>query len=163
MKPAESGSKRKAGISQYLPLHASQRAHKTGERMSDSTSVEDQTVPFVGQSGYEPQSSLKDSEASLAMATLSAPILLKKGASDDVPSEEFKSSTSAEKAWSAFKTILPILEKVSVVFPPLQSAIGGVIQMVATFDVSTVQKDFRAKLSCFDRHTKETWRRSKNS
>ena len=44
--------------------------------------------------------------------------------------------TATKIAWSTFKATLPILEKVSVVFPPLQSAVGGLIGVIAQFDVS---------------------------
>jgi len=42
----------------------------------------------------------------------------------------------AEMAWSAFKAALPMVEKVSGVFPPLQGAIGGLMEVIAQFDVS---------------------------
>jgi len=42
----------------------------------------------------------------------------------------------AEIAWSTFKAALPMVEKVSGVFPPLQGAIGGLIEVIARFDVS---------------------------
>jgi len=43
--------------------------------------------------------------------------------------------TAADIAWSAFKATLPIMEKVSVIFPPLQSAVGGLIKVLAHVDV----------------------------
>jgi len=42
----------------------------------------------------------------------------------------------AEMAWSAFKAALPMVEKVSGVFPPLQGAVGGLMEVIAQFDVS---------------------------
>ena len=40
-----------------------------------------------------------------------------------------------QTAWNAFKAVLPVVKKVSVVFPPLQSAVGGLIAVVSAFDV----------------------------
>jgi len=43
--------------------------------------------------------------------------------------------TAADIAWGTFKATLPVLEKVSVVCPPLQSAVGGLIKVLAHIDV----------------------------
>ena len=82
----------------------------------------------------------------------------------DGPSGHMKSATRAEKAWSTFKTILPIIEKVSVVFPPLQSATGGLIQAIAAFDVrSNAGVDENDILIMFPRGFPPTFRSWKSS
>jgi len=54
---------------------------------------------------------------------------------ENTRTEETSPSEYAQSVWSAFKAILPIVEKVSVIFPPLQSAIGGIIGIISTFEV----------------------------
>jgi len=49
--------------------------------------------------------------------------------------EARRAKTAADIAWSAFKATLPVMEKVSIVFPPLQSAMGGLIKVLAHVDV----------------------------
>jgi len=51
----------------------------------------------------------------------------------DIPT--VKVPSRAESAWAAFTTVLSVVEKVSVVFPPLQSAIGGITALIKTFEV----------------------------
>ena len=51
---------------------------------------------------------------------------------------EPQKTTPAEKAWNGLKAILPIVEKVSVAFPPLQSAVGGFIGVISKFDVRII-------------------------
>jgi len=44
-------------------------------------------------------------------------------------------SSAAENAWIGVKTVLPAVEKVSVIFPPLQSALGGLIDVTSLLKV----------------------------
>jgi len=71
-----------------------------------------------------------------AVAGPSEPITTAPAQRGEAQSARTRDATTApEIAWSAFKASLPILEKVSVVFPPLQSAVGGLMKVIAQFDV----------------------------
>jgi len=84
-------------------------------------------------------SSVRDASSlpEAAVAVSSEPITARLAQPGNAPTAEARDArTAAEIAWSAFKAVLPIVEKVSVVFPPLQSAVGGLIKVISQYDVS---------------------------
>ena len=99
-------------------------------------------------------------EASSHLASTSAAELAPPTLSRNLSNVEIKSLTPAEKAWNGLKAILPVVEKVSVVFPPLQSAVGGLIAVITKFEVRI--KDIyesSPKVLRFRRLARPMWRR----
>jgi len=151
MNPTKLPSKRKALKELF---RSNKRAHTSGDDSSSSNYVlnaraaagsSELVPPFEGSEVVSNQhngSSYSDADIDDAMTAsgslASVPITTAPAQPGDVPSvlETRSVASAAEMAWSAFKAALPILEKVSVVFPPLQSAVGGLIKVVAQFDVS---------------------------
>ena len=150
MNPTKLPSKRKALKELF---RSNKRVHTSSDASSSSTSVPNaQTAagsaelvpPFEGSevgSNQHNGSSHSDANVNDAVTGSSAlvPITtaapMKPGGMPSI-SQTRDVVTAAEMAWSAFKATLPVLEKVSVVFPPLQSAVGGLIKVIAQFDVS---------------------------
>ena len=137
MDPSKPHRKRKA-VAEFFRV--SKRTHKSSESTSDfGTSADIQpTIPSGSSSGSE-----HDALGGASIAESAVPTASTGERPDDVRSTTDKGITPSEKAWNGFKAILPIVEKVSVVFPPLQSAVGGLIGIISKFDV-------RAKIYVLD-------------
>jgi len=102
-------------------FHINKRAHLSSEGASSSG---DTSVPYQ-----------HDATSNVA-GTAADPLLLTPP--NNVGNIDPPKMTPAEKAWNGLKAILPIVEKVSVAFPPLQSAIGGFIAVISKFDVRII-------------------------
>jgi len=118
MEPTGTKVKRKT-IAEFF--HINKRVHLSSEGAPPSG---DTSVPY------------QHNATSNVAGTTADPLLLTPP--NDVGNVEPRNMTPAEKAWNGLKAILPIVEKVSVAFPPLQSAIGGFIGVISKFDVRTV-------------------------
>jgi len=127
MDPSKTHRKRKA-VAEFFRV--SKRTHKSSESTSDSGTSADIQSTIPSGSGSERNALGGASIAGLALPTASTG-----ERPDNVRSTADKGMTPSEKAWNGFKAILPIVEKVSVVFPPLQSAVGGLIGIISKFDV----------------------------
>jgi len=53
-------------------------------------------------------------------------------------------TSPTKTAWEAFKSILSIVEKVSVVFPPLQGAVGGLNGIISLVEVRSCNSNARS-------------------
>jgi len=103
------------------------RAVTTPQSNARTTTTDDQPP---GESSTSQENEVPSHTASASVAAPSQPAL-----PNNVLRIETDDLTPAEKAWNGFKAILPIVEKVSVAFPPLQSAVGGLIGVITKFDV----------------------------
>ena len=117
-------------------LHASKRAHTSGEDASRSGTSVDIRPAIPSSSAPEHDTTSRALMSEIAPFTYT-PVVSTGGQPDNERSTVDMVMTPAEKAWNGFKAILPIVEKVSVVFPPLQSAVGGLIGIISKFDVRT--------------------------
>ena len=115
-------------------LHVSKRAHTIGDHTSRSGTSTDIRPAIPSSSAPEHDTTSRASMSEIAPPT-SNPTVSTGEQPDNGRSTVDKVMTPAEKAWNSFKAILPIVEKVSVVFPPLQSAVGGLIGIISKFDV----------------------------
>jgi len=133
--PTEPPNKRKALKELFRADKRTRRAHTAGSDaiLDDGSAVGPaELLPSVDSSESGQHNTSSHSGGSPAPIMVVAPT--QPGSAHSTKAPDAK--TAAEMAWRAFKATLPIVEKVSVVFPPLQSAVGGLIGVIAQLDVS---------------------------
>jgi len=160
MEPNGRPSKRKAFIDQFFPKKLKRTRNSLNDASTSSAIVtNDSNQPTAAISSQGPlpsaSTSAKDDPNELSSAQSGLEYInelppMHPAASARVDSSvdhvfgsdraHAKETSRAEKAWSAFKGILPIVEKVSVVFPPLQSAVGGIIGVISKLEVRPATK-----------------------
>jgi len=128
MEPSKPHKKRKLdAVADFL--HVNKRAHTSGDGASSSSATSNrQRVP----TSLGSELSVSSHAATDTISPSTSPI---EDGAEAVQSTVDEGITPAKKAWNGFKAILPVVEKVSVVFPPLQSAVGGIVGIISMFDV----------------------------
>jgi len=130
MEPSKPQKKRKLGaVTDFL--HVNKRFHTSIDGASSLSSGATRDRQRV-----IPTSELSaSSQAAAATISSSTSPIEDRAEAEAVQSTVDEGITPAEKAWNSFKAILPVVEKVSVAFPPLQSAVGGIVGIISMFDV----------------------------
>jgi len=153
MEPGNPHRKRKA-VAEFFRM--GKRARAVTPQSSTSSATPDDQPP----DGRSAASALQD-ESSILLARTFAAELAPPTLSNNLLNLETENLTPAEKAWNGLKTILPVVEKVSVVFPPLQSAVGGLIAVITKFEVRIKEYIYESspKVLRFHRLARPMWRR----
>ena len=122
-----------------VPRSARSRSRSPANHLADlpasslSSTHQDASLPNILQTTTvaesSPRSQTESSPAQSASA-LSAPL----SANQASPSDS-QSKTATKTGWNGFKQALDILKEASAAFPPLQSAVGGLIKVIAVIEV----------------------------